>query len=935
MSFSTIFYTIIIKPLELLFEVVYYNANKLIHDPGLSIVFLSLAVNFLILPLYQKADKMQEEEKKVEEKLKDGVSHIKKTFRGNERFYMIQTYYRQNGYKPVYALRGAVPLLLEIPFFIAAYHFLSTLNSLHGISFGPIADLGAPDAMIAWGDLTINVLPILMTVINIISGAIYAERLSKRGKIQLVVLAAVFLVLLYGAPAGLVFYWTLNNLFSLVKNIFYKLKNPKRVLLFLFALAGAGVAIFSVVRTDYGTRRRLFLLVGAAVLLMPLVVSEVKKRFKVAKKLDDLNQRGTVSFRRIFFLSGLYLSILLGLLIPGNVVASSVSEFVDVDVPHSPISYVWVTFLIAVGYFIVWFGVIFFMADVKTRKYLAGGVFCFSTICTVNYMLFNKKAGTMSDLLQFDEALLYSKKEYAINLLTLVAIVVLCVVLVKWNKKLVFALLMAGVIAVGIPGIKNIININRDYKTTQERITQADKYPTLTFSKTGKNVVVLMVDSLVSYYVPYMFYEKPELMEAFDGFTFYPNTISFGCQTIFGSPGLYGGYEYTPKEMNQRDQELLVEKQNEALRIMPAIFYQDNYAVTVCDPTYAGYNEVPDLTIYDDYPGMETYVTMGRVGQNELARERIEETRSRNFFLYSVFGVCPSLFQLNIYDGGNYCSTRTGTEEENRQLVPGGQVMETLSIATGVHSGFMKQYNVMNNLENISETVDDGTNHFIMMSNSLPHNPMLVKEPEYEPLYSVDNTEYDKTHHIKDNGKGDLKDFYDEGNYPRYQANMTAMLKLAEWFSYLKEEGIWDNTRIIIVSDHARRLGDLAGMRKYFGFEVDRNVPEHMDETDFSVFNCTLLVKDFGASGFVTEDTFMTNADVPTLAFRTLIDNPINPFTGKPIDSTYKMNNRMELFMGKNYSVYSNNGYTFQPDHWFSVRDNIFDLDNWEYIGYR
>ena len=261
--------------------------------------------------------------------------------------------------------------------------------------------------------------------------------------------------------------------------------------------------------------------------------------------------------------------------------------------------------------------------------------------------------------------------------------------------------------------------------------------------------------------------------------------------------------------------------------------------------------------------------------------------------------------------------------------------METLSIATGVHSGFMKQYNVMNNLENISETVDDGTNHFIMMSNSLPHNPMLVKEPEYEPLYSVDNTEYDKTHHIKDNGKGDLKDFYDEGNYPRYQANMTAMLKLAEWFSYLKEEGIWDNTRIIIVSDHARRLGDLAGMRKYFGFEVDRNVPEHMDETDFSVFNCTLLVKDFGASGFVTEDTFMTNADVPTLAFRTLIDNPINPFTGKPIDSTYKMNNRMELFMGKNYSVYSNNGYTFQPDHWFSVRDNIFDLDNWEYIGYR
>jgi len=934
MSFASILYSIAIKPLELLFEMVYYNAFKLLHDPGLSIVVLSLAVNFLILPLYQKADRMQEEEKAVEEKLKDGVRHIRKTFRGNERFFMLQTYYRQNGYKPVYALRGAVPLLLEIPFFIAAFHFLANLNSLKGVSFGPIANLGAPDSMLSVGTLTINVLPIVMTVVNIISGVIYAEKLSRRGKFQLLVLAIVFLVLLYGAPAGLVFYWTLNNLFSLAKNIFYKLKNPKLVLLSLFALAGTGVGVFSVLQTGYGNRRRLFLLIGAIILWLPLLWYEVKKRFIKEKQQEAVAQSDSGRNNRIFFLSGLFLSILMGLLIPGNVVVSSVSEFVDADVPSSPISYVLVTLLIAVGFFLVWFGVAFFMADERVRKHLAAGAFCLAAVCIVNYMLFNKKAGTLSDLLQFDEALLYSKKYYAINLLALAVTVVLCLLVFKQNKKLVLAVLTAGVIAVTAPGVINVVKINRDYRITEKRIAEAMKYPTLTFSKTGKNVVVLMVDSLVSYYVPFMVHEKPELLQAFDGFTYYPNTISFGCQTIFGTPGLYGGYEYTPKELNLRNQELLVDKQNEALQVMPAIFYQDDYAVTVCDPTYAGYNEVPDLTIYDDYPGMETYVTMGRVGQTELARERIDETRNRNFFMFSVFEVCPSLFQLNVYDSGNYCSTRTGTEEENRQLVPGGQVMENLSVASGVNSGFMKQYNVMNNMANISETVDDGTNRFIMMSNSLPHNPMLVLEPEYEPYYSVDNTEYDAIHRIKDNGNGVRQDFYDEVNYPRYQANMTSMLKLAEWFAYLKEEGVWDNTRIIIVSDHARRLGDLAGMRKYFGFEVDRNDPEHMNETDFSVFNCTLLVKDFNATGFVTDDTFMTNADVPTLAFQELINNPVNPFTGKTIDSTYKLNNRMELIMGKNYSVYTNNGYAFQPDHWFTVHDNIFDLDNWDYLGY-
>ena len=34
-----------------------------------------------------------------------------------------------------------------------------------------------------------------------------------------------------------------------------------------------------------------------------------------------------------------------------------------------------------------------------------------------------------------------------------------------------------------------------------------------------------------------------------------------------------------------------------------------------------------------------------------------------------------------------------------------------------------------------------------------------------------------------------------------YQVNMAAFLKLGEWFDYLRENGVYDNTRIIIVSD--------------------------------------------------------------------------------------------------------------------------------------
>ena len=71
---------------------------------------------------------------------------------------------------------------------------------------------------------------LLMTLINIVSGIIYTKGHPLKSKIQVYGLALVFLVLLYHSPSGLVFYWLLNNVFSLVKNIFYKLKDPKKVL---------------------------------------------------------------------------------------------------------------------------------------------------------------------------------------------------------------------------------------------------------------------------------------------------------------------------------------------------------------------------------------------------------------------------------------------------------------------------------------------------------------------------------------------------------------------------------------------------------------------------------------------------------------------------------------------------------------------------------
>ena len=107
-----------------------------------------------------------------------------------------------------------------------------------------------------------------------------------------------------------------------------------------------------------------------------------------------------------------------------------------------------------------------------------------------------------------------------------------------------------------------------------------EQTPHFSLSKSGKNVVVIMLDRAMGAYIPYIFNEKPELKEQFSGFTYYSNAVSFGMSTNIAIPALLGGYEYTPFELNKRDSETLVSKHNEALKVMPVLFDQNGYEVT-------------------------------------------------------------------------------------------------------------------------------------------------------------------------------------------------------------------------------------------------------------------------------------------------------------------------------------------------------------------
>ena len=78
MTFLEILSTLLIGPLKLIFELVFSVAYSTIGSYGLAIIILSLAMNFLALPLYRRADAIQIAARDTENKLKDVVAHIKK-----------------------------------------------------------------------------------------------------------------------------------------------------------------------------------------------------------------------------------------------------------------------------------------------------------------------------------------------------------------------------------------------------------------------------------------------------------------------------------------------------------------------------------------------------------------------------------------------------------------------------------------------------------------------------------------------------------------------------------------------------------------------------------------------------------------------------------------------------------------------------------------
>ncbi|MGI5977664.1 MAG: hypothetical protein ACOX68_08220, partial [Candidatus Limivicinus sp.] len=649
-------------------------------------------------------------------------------------------------------------------------------------------------------------------------------------------------------------------------------------------------------------------------LQLPLILYFARKNSRAAKAVE-ISKKEKLSF----FLGCTFLTLLLGALIPSAVIKSSPAEFVDIT-KIDPNIYVLHTFLLYAGLLVLWLNVFYTLARPAAKRKMGLILWLVSGAALVDYMFFGADYGVMSSRLVY-----FIMPEFTKMLpnLALVAATLLIMYLL-WRKKAVLTRFVYSALslAVVIMSCMNMFQIRNGYHETVKAMENSNndgQYEIIPISKKGKNVVVFMMDGAINAYVPYLMNEKPELKEQFKGFTYYPNTITKGCFTIAGSPGLFGGYDYTPEEMNARDDERLVDKQNEALKVMPVFFDNNDFQVTVCDPSLAGYQWVPDLSIYDDYPDINAYNLVGHYNKSgvdvgassEKSLQKAHRITNRNFFWYSLFRASPVVIQPTVYSRGTYNALVFAYDM-------GQQIVETAEKATGVRDGFLDSYNVLDKLPELSKIQDSDENTFVMMSNNTTHDFMMLQEPEYVPALAVDNTEYEAENSDRFELNGRRLKMHDAGQISTYQCNMAAMLKIGEWLDFLRENDAYDNTRIIIVSDHGFNVGQLDDMLWGDGYK------------DVMCFNSILMVKDFNSSEFSSDYTFMTNADVPYLATKDLAENPANPFNGKPFADHSKEGEQRIYIAAANSE--NNKKNKLDITNCMSVHDNIFDLSNWKEI---
>jgi len=444
----------------------------------------------------------------------------------------------------------------------------------------------------------------------------------------------------------------------------------------------------------------------------------------------------------------------------------------------------------------------------------------------------------------------------------------------------------ANIITSGV--IKSKLNISKN--SVKEKIPEYSS-SLLNFSQEA-NVIIFMLDMFCGGFVPEIMEKNPEIKENFDGFTWYANALSTTTATYGSIPAIVGGDEYTIGKYQKTDNYTISELYKDAYGFFPEFFMNQGFVVSYTDPFLINLSDLEsndEILIGKSKDFIPYWNDIQDSNFSNNIRVSILEY-SRIFAAIGLFKGSPYIFKSRIYLGGSWLKTK-GDAGSIRHAMENLALLESAPLLS---------------------RVDSPQKTFKYISNELPHTPWAINEMgdisrkiiHEEPL-DIYSSEFDK--------------MFRNPVLPYYAATKTLSV-LGKWFKWMKTVGIYDNTRIVIVSDHG-----YTGLDPMFEEYKVINDERGKIREGAGRFHPLFMVKDFNQKEpFSRSDHFVSNSD--TAAFATmgiaLVDPLSDPLSlesdGREIITSILRSGRQN-HEAQQYDLVGQ----------FLVKDNIFKEENW------
>jgi YidC/Oxa1 family membrane protein insertase len=197
---------------------------SIIPNYGVSIIFLTILSKIVTYPLTLKSSRSMARMKTLQPK----IQAIKDKYKSNplDMNKATMNLYKEEGVNPLGA-GGCLPMILQMPIFISLFVTLRKSIELRGAPFMLwINDLSGPEAMFMLPSKILFYGPnvSLLTIIMAVSMYFQSKQTmtDPKQRSMVIIMPVVMLFMLNSMPAGLILYWALSNILTIVQNALIK-----------------------------------------------------------------------------------------------------------------------------------------------------------------------------------------------------------------------------------------------------------------------------------------------------------------------------------------------------------------------------------------------------------------------------------------------------------------------------------------------------------------------------------------------------------------------------------------------------------------------------------------------------------------------------------------------------------------------------------------